>query len=155
MQSEADLGLLEHSRWKPLTIITKHSILDVAPVLDPPLAIGAKRQVRTEEIRVKLKLFELCLMPVILHELAAWGKILKREIEEIERMQSKALKQLLQVPISTSTAGVLMETGIWPPKEYLHYSTMMLYHSTINSDEEHIAKNIVKEPHKYNLQPSF
>ena len=55
-------------------------------------------------------------MPVILHELAAWGKILKREIEEIERMQSKALKQLLQVPISTSTAGVLMETWKWPAK---------------------------------------
>ena len=25
--------------WKPLTIITKHSILDVAAVLDPPLDI--------------------------------------------------------------------------------------------------------------------
>ena len=23
--------------WKPLTIITKYTILDVAPVLDPPL----------------------------------------------------------------------------------------------------------------------
>ena len=35
-------------------------------------AIGAKSQVGTEEIRVKLKLFELCLMPAILHGLAAW-----------------------------------------------------------------------------------
>ena len=26
--------------WKPLTIITKHSILDVAAVLDPPLKIS-------------------------------------------------------------------------------------------------------------------
>ena len=34
--SEADLGLLQH----PLTIITKHSILDVAEALDPPLTIG-------------------------------------------------------------------------------------------------------------------
>ena len=25
--------------WKPLTIITKHSILDVAAVLDPPLPV--------------------------------------------------------------------------------------------------------------------
>ena len=25
--------------WKPLTIITKHSILDLAAVLDPPLLI--------------------------------------------------------------------------------------------------------------------
>ena len=74
-------------------------------------AIGAKSQVGTEEIRVKLKLFESCLMPEILHGLAAWERIMTREIEEIERIQSKALKQLLQVPISTSTAGLLMETG--------------------------------------------
>ena len=73
-------------------------------------AIGAKSQVGTEEIRVKLKLFELCLMPAILHGLAAWGRIMTREIEEIERMQSKTLKQLLKVPISPSTAGVLVET---------------------------------------------
>ena len=76
-------------------------------------------------------------------------------MEEIERMQSKTLKQLLQVPISTSTAGVLMETGVWPAKEYMQYSTMMPYHSVINSEEECIAKNIVKEQPKYKLQQNF
>ena len=55
----------------------------------------------TEEIRVKLKLFDSCLMPAILHGLAVWGRIMTRGIEEIERMQNKALKQLLQVPMST------------------------------------------------------
>ena len=75
-------------------------------------AIGAKSQVGTEEIRVKPMLFELCLMPAILHGLVAWGRIKTRKIEEIERLQSKALKQSLQVPISTSTAGALMETGV-------------------------------------------
>ena len=50
-------------------------------------------------------------MPAVLHGLAAWGRIMTREIEEIERMHSKALKQLLQVPISTSTAGVLKASG--------------------------------------------
>ena len=47
-------------------------------------AIGAKSQVGTNEIRVKLKLFELCLMPAILHGLEAWGRILTKEIEEID-----------------------------------------------------------------------
>ena len=47
--SEADLGLLRTSKmerfviivngWKPLTIITKRSILDVAAALDPPLRL--------------------------------------------------------------------------------------------------------------------
>ena len=31
--------------WKPLIIITKRSILDVAAVLDPPLVIFAKRPI--------------------------------------------------------------------------------------------------------------
>ena len=35
-------------------------------------AIGTKSQVGTKEIRVKLKLFKLCLIPAILHGLAAW-----------------------------------------------------------------------------------
>ena len=63
-------------------------------------AIGAKNQVGTEEIAVKLKLFELWLMPAMQYWLAAWRRILTREPDKIEIMQSKALKQLLQVPIS-------------------------------------------------------
>ena len=49
-------------------------------------AVGAKNLVGTEEIRAKLKLLELCLMPAILHGIAAWGRILTREIKEIKRM---------------------------------------------------------------------
>ena len=41
VNSEAHLGLLQHSRWntlwQKLTISTKSSIFDVAAVLDPPL----------------------------------------------------------------------------------------------------------------------
>ena len=60
-------------------------------------------------------------------------------------MQSKTLKQLLQVLISASTARAQMHTGIRSAKEYLQYSTMMLYHNIIDSEEERITKNIVKE----------
>ena len=35
--SKMDLGLLQHPRWS--TLYTKHSILDVAVVLDPPLIL--------------------------------------------------------------------------------------------------------------------
>ena len=51
--SEAYIGLLQHpsgalcdnsviivNGWKPLTIITKRSILDVAAALDPPLLLS-------------------------------------------------------------------------------------------------------------------
>ena len=72
----------------------------------------------------------------------SWGEILKRKMNAVKRIPSKAFKQVLQAPILTSTAGVLMETDIWPVNEHLNYSTMMLYHSIINSEEERLAKNI-------------
>ena len=37
-------------------------------------AIGAKHQVRKEELRVKLKLYKFCPMLGLLYELEAWGK---------------------------------------------------------------------------------
>ena len=57
-----------------------------------------------------------------------------RETDKTERMQRKGLKQLLQVPISTSFTGVLKKTGLWPAKEYLEYSTMMLCHNILTSN---------------------
>ena len=68
-----------------------------------------------------------------------------RETDKTDRMQSKGLKQLLQVPISTSITGVLEKTVLWPAKKYLEYSAMMLWHSIINSEEKHMAKNTDKE----------
>ena len=43
-------------------------------------AIGAKTQVGKEEVRVKLKLFEKCLMPALLYGMESWKKLLKAEI---------------------------------------------------------------------------
>ena len=37
--SKMELFVITVNGWKPLTIITKSSTLDVAAVLDPPLAI--------------------------------------------------------------------------------------------------------------------
>ena len=43
----------------------------------------------------------------------------------------------------TVAASPNINIGIRPAKEYLQQSTMMLYHSIINSEEERIAKNKV------------
>ena len=36
--------------WKPLTIIAKHSILDIAAVLDPPLICKGKEVVKSNPL---------------------------------------------------------------------------------------------------------
>ena len=64
-------------------------------------AIGAKTQVEKEKVRVKLKLFETCLMPALLYGMEAWKKLSKAEIQNLEKIQGKALKRIFGLPITT------------------------------------------------------
>ena len=89
-------------------------------------------------MKVKIKLFETCLMPAIVHGLVVWGRITATEMKEISKVQVSALKQIPHLPKSTPCIGILLETGIWPIKERIEYSTMILFHSVMNSDDERI-----------------
>ena len=50
-------------------------------------AIGSKSQVGSEEMKMKIKLFQTCLMPAIIHGLEAWGRITATELKEISKIQ--------------------------------------------------------------------
>ena len=62
----------------------------------------------------------------------------------------RALKRILNLPISTSYIGLKMETGIWPTNQRIQYSTTMLYHNIMNSDHQRIARKILAEQTKSN-----
>ena len=48
----------------------------------------------------------------------AGDKIPKQsEMEAIEKIQNQSLKKILQLPVTTTSTVLLMETGIWPAKE--------------------------------------
>ena len=49
--------------------------------------------------------------------LKAWGKISKKEMQAIEKIQNQSLMKLLQLPVTTASTGLLMETGIWLAKD--------------------------------------
>ena len=61
-------------------------------------------------------------MPAYLYGLEAWGKIDKNEINEMEKIQGRALKRIFNLPISTSYIGLIMETGTWPANQRIQYS---------------------------------
>ena len=65
-------------------------------------AIAAKNQVGKEEMRVKLKLFDTCLMTALIYGMEAWGNIRLVEMREIEKIQGKALKKIFQLQLSNS-----------------------------------------------------
>ena len=82
------------------------------------------------------------------YDLEAWGRILKRKIDDIAKIRGKAIKQMVQLPISTPFAGIIMVTLVWLIKENIEYRIMMLYHSIIQNDDERIANKVLKEQGK-------
>ena len=64
-----------------------------------------------EKIRVKLKIYETCLMPALLHELEVWGKVGKDGMNEIKKVQGRVLRTIFNLPTPTSYIGLIMETG--------------------------------------------
>ena len=122
-------------------------------------AIGSKSRVGPAEMKVKIKLFETCLMPAIIYGLEVWGRITAKEMKEISKVQVSALRQILLLPKSIPNIGMLYETGIWPITERIEDSTMMLLHSIMNSDDERISKKDNRtategEVKKYNVRKS-
>ena len=62
-------------------------------------------------------------MSALLYGLEAWGKTDKDEMNEIEKIQGRALKS-----ISASYIDLIMETGTSPANQRIQCITMMLYH---------------------------
>ena len=50
-------------------------------------------------------------MPALLYGLETWAKIDKDEINEIEKIQGRALKRIFNLSIPTSYIGLIMTTG--------------------------------------------
>ena len=73
------------------------------------MAMGSQREVGEEYLRMRMHLFEKCYMHAILHGLHAWH-ITGEEVQAVKRVQSNYLKEILELPTSTPSAALFMET---------------------------------------------
>ena len=61
---------------------------------------------------------------------ASGKKLSKSEIQQLEKIQGKALKRIFSLPI-TPYIGLTMKKGVWPAGQRINYRSLMLYHSII------------------------
>ena len=118
-------------------------------------APGPKTQVRKEEVRVKLKLFETCLMPAVLYGMEAWKKLSKAEIQHLEKIQGKVLKWIFSLPIATPYIGLITETRVWSAGQRINYGSLMLNRNIINSSKDKLVKQIMQEQRAQNQLDIF
>ena len=108
-------------------------------------AIGAKTQVGKEEVSVKLKLFEIYLIPALSNGMEVWKKLSKAEIKQLQTIQGKALKRIFNVPLTTPYIWLIIETGGWSAEWIINYSSLMWYHNIINASKDRLVKQVIQE----------
>ena len=117
--------------------------------------IRAKTQEGKEEISVKLKLFDKCLRLALLCGMEAWQKLAKAEIQQLEKIEGKALTIIFNLPITTPYIGLIIEPGVMPAEQRINYSSLMLHHNIINSSKGRLVKQIIQEQRAQSHQNTF
>ena len=106
-------------------------------------SIANYNNVGSKFLQVRIELYESCVIQSMLHGLEAWHYVTKAEYKNLEKIQAKALCQLLEVPRSTPYFGLLDELGIWRIEERLKYRRIMYVQNILKSDERRLCKRVV------------
>ena len=119
------------------------------------MSLASYHNVGPVYVKMRLKLYELCLVHSILYNLEGWNKLTKTELKKLETIQHKTLCTLLHLPKTTPYIGLLNELGMWRMEERLMYRKMMLYHNIINSSEDRLSKRIIEDQEQSEEEGTF
>ena len=93
----------------------------------------------------RIKIYKTMVVKALFHHIETWSKITKRDMEELEKIQSNILKKITEQRITTPYFGLLAELGIWPVETQIEYTKIMLLHNIITTKGERTLKEIIEE----------
>ena len=106
---------------------------------------GDEGKVGNLALEVRLKIYETVVVPTLFANIETWSNIAEKEYKEMESMQSKILRGIFELPISTPYWGIIAETGVWPVESRIEYKKIMLFHNIIQDDEKRLIKEIIED----------
>ena len=90
---------------------------------------------------VALTFRQTMLLTVLLTNSETWLRLLKKDIEKLERVDHMLLRKLFQVPRSTPTASLYLETGCIPIKYVIKMKRILyLHHILTRKDDALISR---------------
>jgi hypothetical protein len=104
------------------------------------------------EIEAKRLVYEVLAETAVYYNVEAWTNLRMSDTQMLKTLQAKILKGLFGLPKTTPYWGLINELGVMPIISRLTYKKLMLYHNIINSDEDRIAKHLVREQERRGIE---
>lgn len=148
------LGLWINEKGNMLLTIQKNTE-KLAGKISQIKNIASRYNTGKEFIRVRMKMYEACVVPSLLYNLEGWSKMSKEEILKLEQQQAYSLTKLLELPRTTPYWGMLSELGIWSMEKRVEYRKLMLFQNIMKSDEKRISRKIIIAQKNEGMENSF
>ena len=86
------------------------------------------------EVHIMLQLYESIFLSKLLFNSQSWSKIKKKELEDLQHVQLRMLKQVMKVPYTTPTAGIFLKLGLLPIEHLINQRKLAFLHHILNLD---------------------
>ena len=122
----------------PLGIFVVSSLLvdkrigSITSTITDIIAFCSKLSLGNFEIHIILQLYESVFLSKLLFNSQSWSRIKKKELEDLQHVQLRMLKQVMKVPYTTPTAGIFLELGLLPIEHLINQRKLTFLHHILN-----------------------
>ena len=78
------------------------------------ISIGKEAQFSLNQISAMFLLYRSVFLPRLIFNCETWSNLTNQEVESLQKVQLKYLRNVMEVANSTSVAGIFLELGILP-----------------------------------------
>ena len=95
-------------------------------------------------IKTGLEIFELSVIPFLLHNCETWDNIPVEAMEILNKVHLTFLRMLLKTPITTPIPSLFWETGSINIQAKIEQRKLSFYHNILNMNETSLARNVAE-----------
>ena len=106
-------------------------------------------------ISVHLLLYQSLFLSSMTFNSQAWSNLKESDIKELEKLQLKCLKKILQVPGSTTNSFTFLEFGQLPVRYIVHRNQLNFLHHIVHLDEDDPVKRMWESQRKLNGEKNW
>jgi hypothetical protein len=102
-----------------------------------------------------LLLYQSVYLPTIISNCEAWDNLTKTDINQLQVLQMKFLKRIMQTPKSTPNCILLLELGVLPIENVIRSRQLNYLHRILNLEETHPVKRAYEEQKKFTAEENW
>ena len=102
-----------------------------------------------------LMLYHTVYLPTIIHNSESWDNLTKNDINQLEVLQMKFLKRMVETPKSTPNVVTLLELGVLPIETAIRSRQLNYLHSILTREDRDPVKRTYKELKKFTAQQDW